>query len=212
MPRVRAAHTGGPPRPPLTQGSHRRAAPCSPDPGLSRHQSSGGDFPAQAENRGDVSEDPVSNRSERASLRVLCQPGEERLLGSPPLPSAPACPQGLRTAGEGQVSAEPCWPGLRMAWSWPLGRGGGQRGGPCASQAAGVARRGVRWAGGCRSQGWAHAAVLWTCGPGRPACLAAPSSLPYTAAWLRPQRGQWAPPQHCSQARPPLEAVGQACT
>ena len=129
VPRVRATHTGGPPRLHLTRGSHRWAAPSSPDPGLSRHQSSGGDFPARAENRGDVREDPVSDRSERASPRVLCQPGTERLLGSPPLPNAPACPQGLRTAGEGQVSAELCWPGLRMAWSWPLGRGGGQQGG-----------------------------------------------------------------------------------
>lgn len=50
VPRVRAAHAGGPPRPHLIWGSPDTKVP-------------GGDFPTRAENRGDVSEDPARNRS-----------------------------------------------------------------------------------------------------------------------------------------------------
>lgn len=58
-------------------------------------------------------------------------PGQRGSWGlHPSARNTPAHPQGLRTAGEGQVSAEACWPGLRRACSCLLGRGRGQRGRP----------------------------------------------------------------------------------
>ena len=56
-------------------------------------------------------------------------------------------------------------------------------------------------------------AVLCTCGSEVAGlCLAASSPLPDTAAWLRPQSGQWAAPQYRLQTLLPSEAVGPACS